>query len=243
MEQSNIALLTAFLAGFASFISPCVLPLVPAYLSFMSGVSIADMQQAGRDRRQTRSVLLSSLAFFLGLSFVFVMLGASASAVGQKLQDLLPVFARVAGVLVIVLGVHMTGLIRIPFLSYEKRFQAGGKAGLATAFVMGLAFAFGWTPCIGPILGGILALATQQDVPRGIALLAVYSAGLGIPFVLAGLFLNAFYRFFGKIQHHFHKIEVVSGIILILVGLALALDMFEVISAKFTDWFPTENLG
>jgi cytochrome c-type biogenesis protein len=243
MEQTQIALLTAFVAGFASFISPCVLPLVPAYLSFMSGVSIADMQQERRDRNATRSVLFTSLAFFLGLSFVFVVLGASASALGQRLQDALPVFARVAGVLVIVLGIHMTGLIRIPFLSYERRFQAGGKAGLATAFVMGLAFAFGWTPCIGPILGGILAIATQQNVPRGVLLLAIYSAGLGIPFILAGLFLNSFYRFFGKIQNHFHKIEVVSGIILIVVGLALTLDMFEVISAKFTDWFSTANFG
>lgn len=243
MEHNEIALLTAFVAGFASFISPCVLPLVPAYLSFMSGVSIADMQQTKRDSRQQRTVFLTSLCFFLGLSFVFIMLGASASALGQQLNEWLPTFARVAGVLVIILGIHMTGLFRIPFLAYEKRFQAGGKAGYLTAFVMGLAFAFGWTPCIGPILGGIIALATQEDVPRGILLLAVYSAGLGLPFILAGLFLNAFYGFFKKLQNHFRKVEVVSGVILIIVGLALTLNMFEVISGKFADWFPTSNLG
>jgi cytochrome c-type biogenesis protein len=244
MQQADIALVTAFVAGFASFISPCVLPLVPAYLSFMSGVSIADLRAGRRDPSQVRAVFLSSLAFVIGLSTVFMLLGASASAFGQAIQRWMPIFAKIAGVIVVILGIHMTGLVRIPFLAYERRFQAGSnRAGIATAFVMGLAFAFGWTPCIGPILGGIIALATQENVPRGILLLAIYSLGLGIPFLLAGLFLNAFYGFFGRIQRHFHKIEVVAGIILILVGVALIFNFFEVISGKFADWLGTGVYG
>ncbi len=241
--HQDIALVTALLAGLASFVSPCVLPLVPAYLSFMSGVSLADMRGQERGSRRTGQVLLTSLAFVLGLSVVFVMLGAGASAIGQALQRWLPILARLGGVIVIVLGLHMAGIVRLPFLAYERRFQAGGKAGLATAFVMGLAFAFGWTPCVGPILGGILVLATQEDVARGSLLLAAYSLGLGVPFLLAGLFLNAFFRFFDRLKHHFHKIEVASGIILILVGLLLVTNQFEWLSARFTDWFGGVELG
>lgn len=241
--HQDIALVTALLAGIASFVSPCVLPLVPAYLSFMSGVSLSDMREQERKRENTRRVLLTSLAFVLGLSVVFVFLGASASALGQALYRWLPLLARIGGLVVIVLGLHMTGLVKLPFLAYEKRFQAGGRTGLASAFVMGLAFAFGWTPCVGPILGGILVLATQEDVGRGSLLLAVYSAGMGIPFLLAGLFVNAFFGLFGRIKAHFHKIEVASGIILILVGVLLVLNRFEWLSARFTDWFGGAELG
>ena len=243
MEQGNIGLAVAFGAGVASFISPCVLPLVPAYLSYMSGVSLADLQGAERKVGNLRRVLLSSLAFVLGFSLVFIALGASASVLGQRLLGAAPVVQRVMGVLVIVLGVHMTGLVRIPFLAYEKRFQAGQGAGLATSFVMGLAFAFGWTPCIGPILASILAVAANEGtIGKGILLLAVYSAGLGIPFLLAGLFLNVFYSLFRKIQNHFHKIEVVSGVILIAVGLLLVLDQFGRVSYWFSKLVPM-NVG
>ncbi len=243
MEQGNIGLAVAFGAGVASFISPCVLPLVPAYLSYMSGVSLADLQGAERKAGNLRRVLLSSLAFVLGFSLVFIALGASASVLGQKLLSAAPVVQRVMGVLVIVLGVHMTGLVRIPFLAYEKRFQAGQGAGLMTSFVMGLAFAFGWTPCIGPILASILAVAANEGtIGKGILLLAVYSAGLGIPFLLAGLFLNVFYAFFRKIQNHFHTIEVVSGLILIAVGLLLVLDQFGRVSYWFSKLVPM-NVG
>lgn len=244
MVQNEIGLLAAFVAGIASFISPCVLPLVPAYLSYMSGVSLADLRGAGEKRGGAGRVFLPSLAFVLGFSVVFVALGASASALGQKLLNALPVLARIAGVLILVLGVHMTGLVRIPFLMYERRFQAGKGAGVATSFVMGLAFAFGWTPCIGPILASILALAANADtVGRGVWLLAVYSAGLGIPFLLAGLFLNVFYSFFGRIQKHFHAIEVVCGVVLIAVGLLLVLDQFDRIALFFSRVMPTAELG
>ncbi len=244
MAQNEIGLVAAFVAGLVSFVSPCVLPLVPAYLSFMSGVSLADLRGAERQGRQLRSVLLSSLAFVLGFSLVFVALGASASAIGKQLLAATPVIGRVAGVVIIVLGVHMTGLVRIPFLSYEKRFRAAGGAGLATSFVMGLAFAFGWTPCIGPILALILAQAASADtIGRGVLLLAVYSAGLGVPFLLAGLSLNAFYSFFNRIQRHFHVVEVVAGGVLICVGLLLAFNQFGRLAYWFAKIVPTGALG
>jgi cytochrome c-type biogenesis protein len=243
MVQQDIGLITAFIAGFASFISPCVLPLVPAYLSFMSGVSLADLQSGG-DTRKLKSVLAASLAFVGGFSLVFILMGASASVIGQKLLQSLPVLARIAGALLIVLGVHMAGILRIPFLSYERRVQAGGGAGLITSFVTGLAFAFGWTPCIGPILAAILALAASTEtVSKGILLLAVYSAGLGLPFILAGLFLKAFYGFFGRIQVHFHKIEIVSGLVLIAVGVLLVANKFTLISGYLSRLLPTESVG
>ncbi len=242
--QPEIGLTAAFLAGVVSFISPCVLPLVPAYLSFMSGVSLADMRASERRPRQGLGVFLTSLAFVIGFSLVFVALGASASALGQRLLERLPLLARIAGVLILVLGVHMTGLVRIPLLAYERRFQAGGGAGLATAFVMGLAFAFGWTPCIGPILASILALAANAEtISRGVLLLALYSAGLGIPFLLAALFLNAFYKFFERIRNHFHKIELVSGLVLIAVGLLLVLNQFDRLATWFARVMPTSELG
>jgi cytochrome c-type biogenesis protein len=244
MVQQQIGLVAAFVAGVASFISPCVLPLVPAYLSFMSGVSLADLRGAEHRTRHLRSVFLSSLAFVLGFSLVFVALGASASAIGKQLLAATPVIGRVAGVLIVILGVHMTGLVRIPFLEYERRFQASGGAGLATSFVMGLAFAFGWTPCIGPILAVILAqAASAETVGRGILLLAVYSAGLGLPFLLAGLFLNAFYAFFSRMQRHFHLVEVVAGCILIGVGLLLVFNQFGRLAYWFAKVLPTGTLG
>ncbi len=244
LVQNDIGLLAALLAGFASFVSPCVLPLVPAYLSYMSGVSLADLRGEQGGGRRAGRVFLPSLSFVLGFSLVFVALGASASVLGQKLLNALPVLARVAGALILVLGIHMTGLVRIPFLMYEKRFQGGQGPGIATSFVMGLAFAFGWTPCIGPILASILALAANADtVGRGVLLLAVYSAGLGIPFLLASLFLNAFYSFFGRVQKHFHTIEVVSGVVLMLVGLLLLLNQFDRIAAFFSRIVPTGDLG
>ena len=244
MEHSEIGLVTALVAGFASFISPCVLPLVPAYLSFMSGVSLGEMKNERRSGRSTGRIALTSVVFVLGFSLVFILLGASATFIGQALDRALPVLMRVAGVLFVVLGIHMTGLVKIRALAMEKRFQAGGGAGLVTAFVMGLAFAFGWTPCIGPILAAILVVAGQQDtVGHGILLLTAYSLGLGIPFILAGIFINAFYSFFSRIQNHFHKIEIVSGVVLILLGVVLLVFDRFTIAGFFNQLFPSLEVG
>ncbi len=241
--MENVTLVTAFLFGLLSFISPCVLPIVPGYLSFISGVTFDDMQDERRRGEVRKRIAVNSLFFILGFSAVFVALGASATAVGQFLHERIAIIEKIAGVVIIVFGIHMTGLFRIPFLNYEKRFQSGGKSlGVVGAFVVGLAFAFGWTPCIGPILAAILTIASQQEtVGKGILLLAAYSLGLGIPFFLAGLSISAFYNVFNKFKRHLHTVEIVGGILLIAVGILIATNMLTVISGAFARWFPILN--
>ncbi len=229
--------------GLLSFISPCVLPIVPGYLSFISGVSFEEMQN--EEQRSTVRKRIASNAFFfiLGFSIVFIALGASATAVGRFLHEQISIIEKVAGVIVIIFGLHMTGIFRIPFLNYEKRFQASGrKLGFLGSFVVGLAFAFGWTPCIGPILAAILTIASQQDtVTKGVILLAAYSLGLGIPFFLAGLSVTAFYSVFNKFKKHLHTVEVVGGVLLIAVGVLIATNTLTIISGYLARWFPILN--
>jgi cytochrome c-type biogenesis protein len=239
----NVSYLTAFFFGFLSFVSPCVLPIVPGYLSFISGTSFEEMtKNAGRSDVRRR-IFFNSIFFVFGFSLVFISLGASATFVGQVLREHLHIITRIAGAVIIIFGLHMTGLFKIPFLNYEKRFQTKGKPlGAAGAFVVGLAFAFGWTPCIGPILAAILAIASQQEsVFEGTVLLAVYSAGLGVPFILAGLSVTAFYGPFNKIKKHLHKIEVFSGILLVIVGVLIMTNYLTIISAYLSQWFPFLN--
>lgn len=236
-------MLFAFLAGFASFISPCVLPIVPGYLSFISGVSFEEMNSAETRAAVRRKIFLNSLFFVIGFSIVFIALGASASFIGQILREQLRTITIVAGALIIVFGLHMTGLFRIPFLNYEKRFHARSKPlGPAGALLVGLAFAFGWTPCIGPILASILAVASQQEsVMEGVLLLAVYSAGLGIPFLLAGISIGIFYGPFNRLKRHLPKIEIASGILLVIVGILIMTNSLTMISAYLSQWFPFLN--
>ncbi|MEK7859175.1 MAG: cytochrome c biogenesis protein CcdA [Elusimicrobiota bacterium] len=210
----------AFLAGIVSFLSPCVLPLVPGYISFMSGLSLEELSK-GVDRKTVmRKAGLGSLFFVLGFACVFTALGASASAVGALLASHMDVLSKVAGVIIILFGLHTTGLLPIKWLYYEKRVNATGVApSYFGAFLMGLAFAFGWTPCIGPILAGILALAaTQESVGQGMTLLFVYSLGLGLPFILTGFALNAFLEFFRRYKRYIRWGEVAAGLLLICVG-------------------------
>jgi cytochrome c-type biogenesis protein len=213
----------AFLAGLASFLSPCVLPLVPGYISFMSGLSLEELSSGQAAPGATRRTALAALFFVLGFSAVFTALGASASFAGRFLAAHLPLLSKAAGVLVIVFGLHITGLAPIKWLYYTKRADTSKVApGLAGSFVMGLAFAFGWTPCIGPILAGILALAAAQEtVAQGVGLLFVYSMGLGVPFILTGLGLNAFLRFFARYKRFIRWGEIAAGALLIGVGLLL----------------------
>ncbi len=241
--MENVSILTAFVFGLISFISPCVLPIVPGYLSFISGLSFEEMQNADNLASVRKRVLANSLVFVLGFSLVFIALGASASAVGQFLHEWLNLISKIAGIVIIIFGIHMTGLYRIPFLNYEKRIHSQAKPmGFIGSFVVGLAFAFGWTPCIGPILAGILALAAQQEtVGQGIVLLACYSAGLGIPFLLAALSLTVFYRIFDKFKRYLHVVEVVGGVLLILVGILIATNYLTIISAYLAKWFPFLN--
>ena len=193
-----------------------------------------------------KSVLINSVFFILGFSLVFIIMGASASAIGQFLRERLQIITKVAGVLIFVFGLHMAGVFKIGFLNYEKRFHNNAKPmGLVGSFLVGLAFAFGWTPCIGPILAGILAIAAQQStIGKGIILLASYSLGLGIPFFLTGLSITAFYKVFNKFKRHLHKVEVTGGIMLMVIGVLIFTNYLTIISSYLSKWFPfLTNLG
>ncbi len=224
----DIGYVSAVGAGALSFLSPCVLPLVPPYLCYMAGVSVEEFRgqgsavAAGSSAALARGALIStSLLFVLGFSTVFVALGAGASTIGVLLRTWQEPLALVAGVLIIIMGLNFLGVVRIPLLSREARFQARGEpAGLVAAYVMGLAFAFGWTPCIGPVLGPILTLAGgRETVGEGALLLAAYSLGLGIPFLVAALFSGAFMRFLQRFRVHLGRVEKVIGGLLVVAGL------------------------
>jgi cytochrome c-type biogenesis protein len=238
--SDSVSLFAAFLAGIVSFVSPCVLPIVPGYLSFISGVNLAQLRGGEAPAGLTRRVALTSVFFVLGFSTVFVTLGAAATIVGELLQTHKRALGIVGGVVIIVLGLHMAGLVKIDWLLAEKRATVRQRPlGLFGAYVVGLAFAFGWTPCIGPILGAILLYASQQEtVAQGVLLLAAYSAGLGIPFILSALAVNAFFRAFGRLRGSMRTIEVVSGALLVAVGILLVTDRLTLIAQYFSRVFP-----
>ncbi len=230
----------ALLAGFISFVSPCVLPVIPGYLSFISGVSMEEMQSRENRGEVTRKVAINSLFFVMGFSLVFILLGWTASSVGRFLLSYLHIFNKIAGVVLVIFGLHVMGILRIRFLNYEKRFQARTKPiGVWGAFLIGLAFAFGWTPGIGPILAGVLTMAAQSESQwQGVGLLTVYSAGLGIPFFLTALAFNRFIGFFGWMRKHFRAVEIVSGVFLVAVGVLIFTNYLTIIAAKVLEWFP-----
>ena len=231
--MEDISILVAFAAGLVSFLSPCVLPLVPAYISYISGVSIEEISSG--DRRGTAKVLSGTIAFVVGFSLVFISLGATASWVGQFFMANRGILSKVGGAIVIIFGLHLMGVFRIPFLYREKRYHSTAKSvTLFGSMLVGIAFAFGWTPCIGPILAGILAYAgTQETVREGIILLSVYSLGLGVPFILTGLGISRFFALFDVIKRHFRKVEIVSGLLLVAVGLMIFTDHFQWLSSQF----------
>lgn len=221
------AMTIALMAGVLSFLSPCVLPIVPPYLAYMGGISMNDMQGSAR-----RRILLPALFFVMGLSTVFLFLGFAASAMGTMLLQYQGVMTKVSGVVVILFGLHFLGIFRIPLLDREARMDAGDKGGSALgAYVLGLAFAFGWTPCIGPQLGAILSLAASEaSLARGTALLGVYAVGLGLPFLLAALFINRAIGVLNRLKPWMRTIERVMGVLLIVVGVALISGAFSAFS-------------
>lgn len=231
------AMLVALFAGLISFLSPCVLPIVPPYLAFMSGMTIGEMQGGGAARAR---VITAALFFVLGLSTVFVLLGFTASWLGAFFLQNQVLLARISGVLIIVFGLHFLGLFRIRFLDREARIETGDAGGGAFgAYLLGLAFAFGWTPCIGPQLGAILSLAaTEASVARGTLLLAVYAAGLGIPFLLAAVFLSRAMGVMNRLKRHMGLIEKTMGLLLVAVGLALVTGAFTTFSFWLLETFP-----
>jgi cytochrome c-type biogenesis protein len=221
--MDNVSVVYAFAAGLVSFLSPCVLPLVPGYISIISGSSLDQLKAREKDSSLFRTVLLNSVMFIIGFSITFILLGATATWIGRLLLSHQRLFSRLAGLVLIVFGIHLTGLVKINALYRDKRFHNVEKPrGLFGALVLGLAFAFGWTPCIGPILASIMTIAsTKETVSQGMFLLAIYSAGLGIPFLLTSVALNKFLSFYGRFKRHFHAVEVFSGGLVIVVGVLI----------------------
>lgn len=235
------ALFIALLAGFLSFLSPCVLPIVPPYLAYMSGISMRELTD-----ERPRGAVLPALFFVMGLSTVFLFLGFTASSLGQFFLEYRNEMAQVAGVVVIVMGLHFMGLFRIGFLMREARIDAGDRGGSAFgAYVLGLAFAFGWTPCIGPILGMIITLAATEDsVARGTLLLGVYAVGLGLPFLLAAVFITRSMTVMARIKPWLGWIEKSMGLLLVVVGIALVTGALADFAFWLLEAFPIlERLG
>jgi cytochrome c-type biogenesis protein len=222
--------IAAFVAGLLSFLSPCVLPLVPGYVSLISGATVEQLQESNVGL--WRRAMGHSVMFIAGFSVVFIALGAVATEVGQILARYKSLLAQIAGVIIILFGLHLTGLLKIRALYADKRMhKVNGGSTPWGAFVIGFAFAFGWTPCVGPILAVILGFAATQDsVAKGVLLLAVYSLGLAVPFLLTSIGIERFLQFYGRFRRHLHAVEVASGLLLIVLGSLLVLNRFTVIS-------------
>jgi cytochrome c-type biogenesis protein len=225
-----------------SFLSPCVLPLVPPYLCFIGGVSL---EQISEDEELApgvmRAVVLSAVVFVLGFSTVFIALGATASTIGDFIVDYMDILSKLAGGVIIVLGLHFIGIIRIPILYREARFHAEKKpAGLIGPYIIGLAFAFGWTPCVGPVLAAILMVAgSESSITYGMGLLAVYSAGLGIPFILAAVAMKPFMDFMARFRRHLQTVERVIGALLVLTGILFMTGSMADIAFWILETFPS----
>ena len=244
MDAMDITYGGALIAGILSFLSPCVLPLVPPYLCFLGGVTLGQITDEGSiDPAVSRRVFISALAFVLGFSTVFIGLGATATTFGQVIADHIAVLSKIAGGVIIVMGLHFIGVFRILMLFRDARFHMQSKpAGLAGAYAIGLAFAFGWTPCVGPILAAILFIAgTEDSIFTGVGLLTTYSAGLGIPFLLAAFAARPFMKFMAKFKRHMPKVEKLVGALLVITGTLFVTDSMNVIGFWLLELFP--NLG
>jgi len=229
--RANPGFILALVMGMLSFLTPCVLPLVPAYISFISGHSLAELKTERKNPGLAASVLIASVFFVLGFSAVFILVGAAASGFGRLLVEFKPWLMRIAGALIIFFGLQLAGVFKLMPLLREKRYQGEIKTrGPAKAFVFGLAFAFGWSPCIGPILASILAMAANQETTlQGIMLLAAYSLGLAIPFLLTAVLIDQFLKFSNKIKPYFRAIEIGAGAILIAAGTLMVINRFQVL--------------
>ena len=239
----------AALGGLVSFLSPCVLPLVPAYLCLVGGTTL-DQLAADPDATIRQGVnwqvVASAFIFILGFSTVFIVLGASASYINTLIFEHIELLSKIAGAVIVIFGIHMTGLVRIPLLYREARFNNIDKPhNWFGSYIIGLAFGFGWTPCIGPILGTILALAaSDSSLGYGVSLLSVYSLGLGIPFLLAAFGINAFLRFTQRFRKHFKTVEIGTGLVLIATGVLIFTGRFQILAYWFIEAFPgLANLG
>src|SRR5450631_1943488 len=243
--NGNVPILTALIAGLVSFLSPCVLPLVPPYLVYLAGTSLerfADKEPEPRVRRET---VTAAALFVLGFSTVFVALGASASVIGSLIRVYSGPLATIAGVVIIVMGLHFLGITQIGLLHRQKRMQVAKPVGLWGAYVMGLAFAFGWTPCIGPILAAILSVAAAEaTVTKGAGLLAVYSAGLGIPFLSAAFMVEQFSSLFSRMKRHLATVEHAMSVLMVITGIGFLTGAVSNVSIWLLETFPgLQNFG
>src|SRR6516225_10500372 len=237
--SADVTFLAAFLAGIVSFLSPCVLPLVPPYLVYLAGASFGRLAEAQQRPRVTRETVFAALLFVAGFSTVFVALGASASGIGGLVRFYSNELAILAGIAIIVMGLHFLGLIPIGWLNRQLRLEVQKPVGLWGAYVMGLAFAFGWTPCIGPILAAILAMAAAKaTVAKGAGLLAVYSAGLGVPFLIAAFAVEPAAAFIARFKRHIARTEKVMGGLLVLTGIAFLTGFVSEASYWLLELFP-----
>jgi len=242
---TDVTIPAALVAGIVSFLSPCVLPLVPPYLIYLTGATIEHVANDEQVAASKRAVMISALVFVLGFSTVFVILGASASLIGSVIRAYAAQLSLVAGVLIILMGLHFLGLTRIGLLMREGRLAMPKPVGLWGAYVMGLAFAFGWTPCIGPILAAILSVAAAEaTVTKGAGLLAVYSLGLGIPFLIAAFMVEQFSSVFARMKRHLVHVERAMGVLMVLTGIAFLTGSISNASIWLLETFPAlQNFG
>lgn len=228
----------AFTAGLLSFVSPCVLPLIPGYIAFISGISTTNLKN--QSRKNTLKIIYTSVIFVLGFATVFMLLGLSASAIGKVLTQYKDILTRIAGILIIIFGLFILGVVNIPLFYQEKRFQIKRRSlSFFSIYLLGAAFAFGWTPCIGPILSSILLYAsTTENLRKGVILLAIYSLGLGIPFIVTGVLFNKLIGVFNWIKRHYRLVNYFSGGLLIAMGVLLIIDRFAYVSTFFQRFIP-----
>lgn len=242
MGSQEVTYIGAFIAGLLSFLSPCVFPLIPSYIMYITGISYADLQAEHPSHLTRQKSILHSLFFICGFTAVFVLLGASATYIGSFLSEHAVIIRKAGGILLILLGIHVTGVLPIKFLLSEKKYSIKHKpAGYAGSFLVGIAFAAGWTPCIGPILAAILAVAaTEENVYQGISLLLLYSLGLGVPFFLSALAMHNFLRIFNRFKKHMRTLEIITGIFLIAIGVMIYTNWLTRLSGYatvFYKWF------
>lgn len=239
MIGQEVTYIGAFIAGLLSFLSPCVLPLIPSYITYITGISFADLQAEHPSHVIRQKSILHSISFICGFTAVFVLLGASATFIGSFLQEHAVMIRKVGGVLLVLLGIHVTGLLHVKFLLGEKRVSIKHKpSGYAGSFLVGIAFAAGWTPCIGPILAAILAVAATEDsVYHGILLLLLYSMGLGVPFFLSALAMHRFLLLFNRVKKYIHAFEIITGVFLVLIGVLIYTNWLSRLSGYATIFY------
>ena len=237
--MAEISYFYVVLAGLLSFLSPCVLPIVPGYLCFLAGTSL-DKIASGEDASKERNVFYFALSFVFGFSTVFILLGASATLLSGLIYEYLDILRVVGGIIIIIFGIHFMQIIQLPFLNRDTRYQIESyRPGIVGSYVIGLSFAFGWTPCIGPILGSVLSIAASSEtVTYGIVLLMLYSAGLGIPFLLAAYAINGFMRFLSKIRNYIRVIEIFTGVLLVIFGILILTNRIQELAFFFIKYFP-----